>query len=351
MRAMVFHERGGPEVLRLEQMPDPRPGTGEALVRVEACGLNRMDSYVRRGRAGPDAIMPHIGGSEAAGLLVALGDEAAEREARSQGAQIGERVAIAPYLFCGECEQCEAGNETLCLKGDILGLRSQGAFADFVVVPARSLVPLPGGVASVTAAAAGLAMLTAWRMLASRAHMVRDETILVQAAGSGVGSAAIQFARYIGAKQIIATVGDDAKIDHARALGADEVINYRTADVAKEVRRLTNKRGVDIVIEHVGADTWAGSVGSLARAGRLVSCGATTGDHAELNLWSFFAKELSLLGSYGGTRDELVTVLRQIAMHHVAPHVDRVVPLEALPEAEAALEARQIFGKAVVTLV
>ena len=351
MRAMVFHERGGPEVLHLVEIPPPQPGPGEALVRVEACGLNRLDVYVRRGRAGPEARMPHIGGSEVAGVLVSLGDSVAEHEAQAQGAKVGERVAVAPYLFDGHCEMCLADHETLCLKGDILGLKSQGGFAEYCVVPATNLVPLPNGITSVTAAAAALAMTTAWHMLSTRARLVRDEMVLVQSAGSGVGSAAIQFAHYAGAAQIIATVGDDAKIAHARSLGAHEVINYRTTDVAKEVRRITNKRGVDVVVEHTGADTWAGSVASLARTGRLVSCGATTGDHGELNLWSFFAKEVSLLGAYGGSRDELAAVLRIIAQHQAAPVIDRVVPLEALPEASAALEARQIFGKAVVTLV
>lgn len=348
MRAIVFHERGGLDVLKLEDVAQPTPGPGQALVRVEACGLNRLDTLVRTGRAGPNAPMPHIGGSEAAGVLAALGP-GAERDAAAQGAHLGRRVAVAPYLCCGECEMCLAGNETLCLKGDILGLHSQGAFAEYVVVPANSLVPLPEGMASVTAAAAGLAMLTAWHMLSTRARLTRGETVLVQAAGSGVGSAAIGIARYVGAR-VIATVGEDRKLDRARQLGADEVFNYRTTDIVKTVRQLTDRRGADVVVEHVGQDTFAASVGALARRGRLVSCGATTGDDGRLNLWSFFAKELTLMGAYGGTRDELADVLRLIHQQHLAPVVDRTVPLEGIPAGERALDEREVFGKIVAVI-
>jgi NADPH:quinone reductase-like Zn-dependent oxidoreductase len=340
MKAVYFEETGGTDVLRFGDMPRPQPGDGQALVRVLACGVNRLDIYARTGRT--PVKLPHISGSEAAGEVVAYGPGIA-----IEPVAVGKLAAIAPYLFCGQCEYCVAGEETMCIRGDILGLASQGAFAEYVVVPASSLIPLPEGVSATQAAAVGLAMITAWRMLIEKARIQPGETVLVQAGGSGVGSAAIQIAKVAGAR-VIATVGSSAKIEHAQRLGADNVINYNELDFTQEVRKLTGKRGVSLVVEHIGAATWAGSIASLARGGRLVTCGATTGNEGMTNLWTLFAKELKLIGSYGGTRTDLTTVLRLVANGQLHPVIARTLPMESMAEAQRLLEERNIFGKIVI---
>ena len=340
MKAVYFEETGDTSVLRFGDMPRPEPGAGQALIRVLACGVNRLDIYARTGRT--PVKLPHISGSEAAGEVVAYGPGV-----QIQPAPVGSQVAIAPYLFCGQCEFCAAGEETLCIRGDILGLASQGAFAEYVVAPTSSLVPLPDGVRAIEAAAVGLAMITAWRMLITKARVRPGETALVQAGGSGVGSAAIQIAKLAGAR-VIATVGSHEKMDHARQLGADDVINYNDLDFAQEVRKLTGKRGVSLVVEHIGPATWAKSIACLARGGRLVTCGATTGNEATTNLWTLFAKELRLIGSYGGTRSDLATVLRLVANGQLRPVIARTLPLESVAEAQRLMEQREVFGKIVI---
>ena len=340
MKAVYFEETGDTSVLRFGDMPRPEPGAGQALIRVLACGVNRLDIYARTGRT--PVKLPHISGSEAAGEVVAYGPGV-----QIQPAPVGSQVAIAPYLFCGQCEYCAAGEETLCIRGDILGLASQGAFAEYVVAPTSSLVPLPDGVRAIEAAAVGLAMITAWRMLITKARVRPGETALVQAGGSGVGSAAIQIAKLAGAR-VIATVGSHEKMDHARQLGADDVINYNDLDFAQEVRKLTGKRGVSLVVEHIGPATWAKSIACLARGGRLVTCGATTGNEATTNLWTLFAKELRLIGSYGGTRSDLATVLRLVANGQLRPVIARTLPLESVAEAQRLMEQREVFGKIVI---
>ena len=208
-------------------------------------------------------------------------------------------------------------------------------------------MPIPDGVSATDAAAVGLAMITAWRMLITKARVRPGETALVQAGGSGIGSAAIQIAKLAGAR-VIATVGSGEKMEHARRLGADDVINYSELDFVQEVRKLTGKRGVSLVVEHIGPATWARSVACLARGGRLVTCGATTGNEAETNLWTLFAKELTLIGSYGGTRADLATVLRLVANGQLRPVIARTLPLESVAEAQRLLEQREVFGKIVI---
>ncbi|HZR38713.1 MAG TPA: zinc-binding dehydrogenase [Ktedonobacteraceae bacterium] len=339
MKAVVFHEHGDINVLRVEDAPQPAPGLTEVVVRVRACGVNRLDIYSRTGRT-KIAPMPHIAGSEVAGEIAAIGDAVS-------GLSIGQAVAVAPYLFCGQCEFCRAGEEVLCLKSDIVGLGSQGGFAEYIRVPASSIVPLPQGVDFTSAAAVGLAAITAWHMLTKRAPLHPGQDVLVHAAGSGVGSAAIQIAKLHGAR-VITTVGSPEKIEHARKIGADEVINYREQDFLQEVRRITNKRGVDVVVEHVGEQTWEKSVASLTRGGRLVTCGATTGNEGKTNIWSMFAKEISLLGSYGGTRQDLADVLKLVATRQFQPVIHGTYTLEQVGEAQRLMENREQFGKLII---
>lgn len=341
MKAAVFHEQGGVDVLHVEEMPQPTPGPTEVVVKVRACGANRLDIYSRTGRT-KIAPVPHISGSEVAGEIAALGNAVT-------GLSVGQAVAVAPYFFCGQCEFCRSGEEVLCLKGDILGLACQGGYAEYVSVPASSIVPLPQGVDFISAAAVGLATITAWHMLVKRAPISPGQDVLVHAAGSGIGSAAIQIAKLSGAR-VITTASSAEKLEQARKLGADEVINYREQDFLQEVRRITNKRGVDVVVEHVGEQTWEKSVACLARKGRLITCGATTGNEGKVNIWTLFAKEISLIGSYGGTRQDLAEVLKLVATHQLKPVVHETYPLDQVGQVERLMESRQQFGKLVVVL-
>lgn len=340
MKAVVFHKTGGSDKLQLTQMPDPTPGAGEAVVRVRACGVNRLDILVRTGFTPVKVPMPHIGGSEVTGEVVQVGPGVS-----SVG--VGDRVAVAPYLYCGSCEYCLAGHESVCPRGDILGLVSQGGYAELVKVPAQSLVPLPDGVSFQDGAAVTLAALTAYHMLVTKARIQPGEDVLVLAGGSGVGSAAIQLAKLMGAR-VIATAGSEAKLEKARQLGADAVVSHASGSFRQEVRALTGKRGVDVVVEHVGQATWHEAVGCLARGGRLVTCGAFTGAKAEMDIWGFFAKELTFIGAYGGSRAELAQVLKLVRRGALVPIVDRVYGLDGVAAAQQALEENQPFGKLII---
>ena len=338
MRAVVIEEHGGREKLKLTQLPDPAPGAGEVLVRVRACGLNHLDLLAREGRV-PVAGMPHILGCEVAGHIAAIGEGLVDDRLHA-----GQPVAVLTRISCGHCEYCRAQQDNLCLESRAVGLGMHGGYAEYLRVPARNVVPLPEGVSCEDAAASVMSMLTAWHMLLTRAKLRAGETLLVIAAGSGIGSAAIQIGRLVGAR-VIATASSQEKLDRARDLGANETVNTSRADLAAEVRRLTAKRGVDVVFEHVGAATFQGSVDCLARNGRLVTCGAHTGRQVTLDLWTLFTKQLQLIGSYLGTRGELAELLQLMAMGRLRPTIDRRVPLAEAAEAHRVLEERQQFGK------
>lgn len=340
MYAVRFHAHGGPEVLRYEDVPDPVPGPGEALVRVRACALNHLDLWERRGLERVKIPLPHISGSDVAGEVVA---------AAAPDIAPGQRVMLQPGLSCGRCAACLAGADNQCPRYDVLGYRSDGGYAQLVRVPVQNLISLPDGIGFVEAAAFPLTFLTAWHMLLTRAHLQAGETVLVLAAGSGVGQAAIQVARLHGAR-VLATVGSEEKLARARALGADEIINHASHDVAEEVRRLTDRRGVDVVFEHVGQATWEQSLRSLARGGRLVTCGATTGAAAAIDLRALFGRQISILGSFMGEKGELLRAAPLFFAGRFKPVVDRVYPLEAAADAQRRLEAREQFGKIVLSV-
>lgn len=338
MKAVRFHQHGSVDVLRFEEAPDPRPGPGEAIVRVRACALNHLDLWERRGLERVTIPLPHISGSDVAGEVV---------EAPDGGPPAGSRVLIQPGLSCGRCPACLSGADNRCADYDVIGYRRDGGYAERVRAPAINLVPLPDHVSFVEAAAFPLTFLTAWHMLVGVARIQPGEAALVLAAGSGVGHAAIQIAKLAGAR-VIATAGTPEKLSRARELGADAVVHHHDQDVAQEVRRLTGGRGVDVVVEHVGQATWNASVRSLARGGRLVTCGATTGPEVGLDLRALFARQIALLGSYMGTKAELLHVARLVFDGKLRPAIDRVYPLAKAAEAQRRLEDRSAFGKIVL---
>jgi NADPH:quinone reductase-like Zn-dependent oxidoreductase len=339
MRAVRFHAHGGPDVLKLEEVPDPVIGPGEALVRVRACALNHLDLWQRNGLRRVAIPLPHISGSDVAGVLVDPG---------GSGIPAGSRVMLQPGISCGRCLACLSGSDNECPQYEVLGYRNHsGGYAELIKVPTQNVVAVPDSVSFVEAAAFPLTFVTAWHMLVTRANVQRNEDVLVLAAGSGVGQAAVQIARLHGAR-VIATAGSDAKLEQARALGAAAVINHHTQDIAEEVKRITNRRGVDIVVEHVGAATWAKSMRSLARNGRVVTCGATTGGDASVDLLALFSKRLSVLGSYMGTKAELLRAAELFFAGRLKPVVDRTFPLAEAAAAQQRLEQSGQFGKIVL---
>ena len=339
MKAVRFHQHGGPDVLRYEDAPDPHPGPGEVLVKVRACALNHLDLWARRGLPGRHTPMPHITGSDVAGEVAS---------SNATDVAIGRRVMLQPGVSCGRCEACLSGKDNECASYEVLGsLHHDGGYAEYVKVPVQNLLPIPDEIDFVQAAAFPLTFLTAWHMLMTCARLKRGEQVLVLAAGSGVGQAAIQVAALHGAR-VFATAGSDDKLERARSLGAVEVIHHHRQDIAQEIKRLTNRRGVDVVIEHVGEATWAKSVRSLARGGRLVTCGATTGANGAINLNALFGKRLTIHGSYMGTKSELIRAARCFFAGQLKPVVDRTFPLHEAAAAHRRLEESEQFGKIVL---
>ena len=340
MFAVRFHAHGGPEVLKYEDAPDPVARPGWVVVRVRACALNHLDLWQRRGLERVKIPMPHISGADIAGEVATTGDGVT-------GFAAGQRVMLQPGLSCGRCQACLSGQDNYCPKYDVLGYQSEGGYAEFVAVPAANLIPLPDHVSYENAAAFPLAFLTAWHMLRTRAAMKEGDRVLVLAAGSGVGQAAVQIAKIFHAR-VIATAGRADKLERARALGADEVIDHYQEDVVARVRLLTANRGVDIVVEHVGAATWEKSVKCLARGGRVVTCGATTGYQTALDLRHLFARQLSLIGSYMGGKGELLQAAGLFFQGLLSPVVDSTFPLQDAARAQQRLESAEQFGKIVL---
>jgi NADPH:quinone reductase-like Zn-dependent oxidoreductase len=342
VKAIVFENHGGPDVLRYVDAPDPVINADEVLVRVKACALNHLDLWVRRGLPGVAIPLPHIPGSDIAG-------EVAEIGANVTTVRPGQKVVLAPGVTCGKCPACISGHDNRCRSFTNLGYMIDGGCAEFVKVPEVNCLPYPENLSWEEAASIPLVFQTAWHMLLVRAELQPGEDVLVLGAGSGVGTAAIQIAKFFGAK-VIATAGTPEKLAKATELGADYVINHKTQKIREEVRRITHKRGVDVVFEHVGTATWDDSLASLAYAGRLVTCGATTGYDAKLDLRILFAKQLSLMGSYMGTKSDLHSVMRLVAAGCFRPIVDRVFPLKEAAAAHEYLESGAQFGKVVLAI-
>ncbi len=342
MRAVRFARTGGPEVLSLDDVPVPEPGPGEALVRVRAAGINHLDIWLRTGAL--PAPLPQIPGSDGAGEVAAVGPGVTEvRE--------GDRCLIAPMRFCGRCAACLSGAQQLCDQFTIFGTDTPGTCAEYTVAPVRSLLPLADNLSFTDAAATPVAGLTAWHTLVTRARLAPGETALIHSAGSGLGSFAVQIARLCGAR-VLATVGDAGKVAKAEALGAEVIVRPDPPDLAAqlaaEVRSRTGGRGADVVLDHVGTDLFAANLASLARGGRLVVCGTTTGGDVAFNLRTLFGPQQSILGARLGSLGELVRLMDLVAAGTIRPVVDTVFPLAEAAAAHARMEGRSVFGKLVL---
>jgi NADPH:quinone reductase-like Zn-dependent oxidoreductase len=340
MKAVVVREHGGLEALRIESRDVPEPGPGEARVRVRAVALNHLDVWVRKGVPGHAFPLPLVPGCDIAGVVDAL-------EPGAAGFAAGAEVVVGPGVSCGRCRHCRSGRDSLCRHYGILGETRDGGCADFVVVPAVNLFAKPAALDFPHAAAVPLVFLTAWHMLVARAAVEAGEQVLVHAAGAGVSTAAIQIARLLGAR-VLATAGTDEKCARALELGAEVAVNYRLADFADAVKQWTGRRGVDVAVDHVGADTFDRTLRVLAKGGRYVTCGATSGPEMKTDFRLVFFKSLSILGSTMGGSHELDRVLGLVGEGRLRPVVDQVLPLARIADGHARLEARTGFGKVVV---
>ena len=376
MKAWQVLRHGGNEVLKRVEIPTPKPGPGEALIRVEAAGLNHLDLWLRKGVEGHTFHLPMIPGGDITGVIEEMGVGASRASggagaataghtsnagvsataahAVSAGAgaafKVGTPVIVNPGISCGICEACLTGFDPLCKHYGIFGETRDGGCADYVVVPFANLVARPAQISAVEGASLSIPYLTAWTMLTRKAQLRPGETILIHAGGSGVSVAAIQMAKLLGAT-VITTVGTDEKAAKAKRLGADFVINYKKGPFREELKKILislGKKGCEVVMDHVGADTFNESIKSLAWGGRLVTCGATSGGAVKIDLKQVFFKNISILGSTMGSKGDFIRVVQLVAEGKLKPVIDRTLPMDKLPEAMDALEHRQAFGKVVL---
>ncbi len=338
MKAVRFHQQGGP--LIYEDVPTPTAGRGEVVVRVMACAVNHLDLWMRQGIPSYPVSLPHIAGSDVSGVVEEIGSGV-------EGASVGDKVIIAPGLSCFRCSLCQSGQDNLCKVYRIFGAGCDGGYAEFTKAPAENIILMPEGLSFEEAAAFPLTFLTAWHMLITRARLRPGQDLLVLAGGSGIGCAAVQIGKLIGAR-VIVTSGTQEKLALARRLGADIFVNYVDTDFTATLDVMTHGRGVDVVFEHVGPETFHQSLLALAKAGTLVTCGATTGPIAELDLRLLFTKELSILGARMGTLAELMEVVRLIERKKLSPVIDSVHPLAQAEQAHEKMKSRDVFGKLIL---
>jgi NADPH:quinone reductase-like Zn-dependent oxidoreductase len=342
MRAVFIESHGGPEAVRVGDLPDPVPGPGEVRVRVVAAALNHLDVWVLRGIPGVDFSFPHVPGADGAGVVDEVGDGV-------EGVREGDEVYIQPGLFCGRCEFCQQGEESLCIRYRLLGEHVSGTLAERVVIPATNVYRKPRGLAWAAAAAFPLVYQTAWRLVLSAGGLRAGESVLIHGVGGGVASAALQIAKYAGAF-VYVTSSTQAKLDRAIGLGADVAIDYTRESVPRRIRELTGKRGVDLVIDDVGRATWEDSIECVRRGGRIATCGATTGSGATTPLNRVFWKQISIHGSTMANRREFRSVARLVEGRRIEPLVDAEYPLEEASAALARLTDEERFGKIVITV-
>jgi NADPH:quinone reductase-like Zn-dependent oxidoreductase len=343
MKAVRFHTHGGPEVLKLEEIPDPQIDQNQVLVRIKACALNHLDLWLRKGLPGVKVPLPHIPGCDIAGEVAAVGGLCTR-------VKVGERVVISPGRSCGQCPHCLGGRDNLCPSYQIIGgYGLDGGYAELIAVPEVNVISIPASLTPVQAAALPVTFITAWNMLVTLGNIRSGQTVLVMGAASGVGVAALQIAKLFGAN-VIAAAGSDDKLAKAKTLGADDGINYHNQAIAHEVKQLTGRRGVDIIFEHVGGDMWKELIPIMAPGGTLVTCGATSGPIAETDIRYLFMRQLRLQGAYMGSKADLLIILPLVVAGKLNPVVDQVLPLTEAAQAHQILEERRQFGKVVLTI-
>jgi NADPH:quinone reductase-like Zn-dependent oxidoreductase len=340
VKALAFKEFGGPETLALQDVPDPKIGPDDVLVRVRACALNHLDLFVREGIPALRTPLPFWTGCDIAGDVAALG-------ANATGVEVGDRVCVNPNLTCGRCEFCRAGEDSLCVRYRILGEHEPGGLAEFVKVRAANLLPLPPHISYEDAASFILTNMTAWRMVVTQGDVRPGQDVLILGVGGGVSSTAVQIAKLAGAR-VIVTSSSDEKLERAKGLGADVGINYAKDDWAKKVHEITNRRGVDLVVENVGAATWKQSLRAVRNGGRVVTCGATSGPIGETDIRVVFWKQLHIIGSTMASSREFHDVMRLFFAGTLRPIVDEVVDLADGAAAQRKLAEGKQFGKIVV---
>jgi len=340
MKAIFFERHGGPEVLTLGDLPEPVTRPGTVKVDVRAASLNHLDLFVRRGLPGMTIPLPHIPGCDAAGVVNELGEGVT-------GVKIGDRVLMNPSISCGTCEFCQRGDATMCTSYQLIGEHTSGTCCERIVIPAENAIPFPDSLSFEQAASLPLVFVTAWRMLITRGRLRAGEDVLIQGASAGVGIACIQIAKVAGAR-VFAAASSAEKLDLCRSLGADVLINYEQEDVAKRIRQETSRRGVDVVVDYVGKTTWLRSLQSLCRGGRLVTCGATTGYNPEEDLRHIFYRQLEVIGSTMGSRNELMAPLQLVFAGRMRPVVGAVFDMKDAADAHRAMEARRALGKIVI---
>jgi 2-desacetyl-2-hydroxyethyl bacteriochlorophyllide A dehydrogenase len=340
MKCVRIYEHGGIDKLVQDEIPTPTIGPTDVLVNVKATSINHLDLWVRKGLPGVKFPLPLIPGVDAAGAVAEVGESVRHVKA-------GDRVVVAQGISCGHCKHCLDGNDNLCREYRLIGEHRDGADAEFLAVPAQNIQMLPENVSFETAAASALVFLTAWQMLVDKARVKQTEDVLVVGASSGVGSAGVQIARLLGAR-VLATTSSEEKAARVRGIGADEVINYRVENVLERVRKLTDKKGVDVIFDHVGANVWEENIKMLAKGGRLVTCGATSGYEAKTDLRYVFYKQLQILGSTMGRKGDLITIMNLISQGKLKPVIDRVLPLSEVRQAHQIVEEGRHFGKIVL---
>jgi NADPH:quinone reductase-like Zn-dependent oxidoreductase len=342
MKAAVIHEHGELDCVRVEEVAGPKPGRGEVILKVKSAGLNHLDIWVRKGRPGLKLAFPHILGCDAAGVVTGVGADVAS-------VSVGDQVVLNPGLSCGSCEYCNRGEQSECLSFDIMGMNRQGTFAEYVAVPARNVHPKPAYMDFDQAGTFVLSCMTAWRMLMTRAQLRPGETVLLHGIGGGVALCALQLAKLTGAC-VIVTSSSDNKLARASQIGADHTINYKAEDVAVRVKDFTSGRGVDVVIDTVGAAAWPIDFSAVRRGGKIVLCGITTGAKAETNLQALYWNQLTIMGSTMGSDEDLRQMLRAVTIAKLKPVIDSVEPLENVREAMGKMETGEQFGKIVLRI-